>query len=101
PSIVESARQRSLRVPLDHFRRADPLVRLKWQLSLAAVALAGGCVAWLLLDSHTGYRHVSPGPLANAHATWNDDCRRCHVDFRPLSGGAADLAGLVQGTSAA
>ncbi len=94
-SIAESAKQRSLRVPLDHFRRADALVRVKLWLSAAAAALACGYVAWLLFGGRAGAGHASPGPVAGVHAAWNDDCQSCHVSFRPLSSGAVDLPSLA------
>ena len=92
---AESAKQRSLRVPLDHFRHADALVRLKLALSAALVLLACGYVAWLLFSGRTGARHASPGQVASVHSAWNDDCQSCHLSFRPLSAGAVDLVSLA------
>jgi len=98
-TIAESARQRAFRVPLDHFRQSDPLIRIKWWLSLAVLVLTTGYVAWLFIDQRSGGRNASPNKLASAHATWNDDCRRCHVDFRPLSADAVDLFAVARGGS--
>src|SRR2546423_2688198 len=93
-SIAESAKKRSLRVPLDHYEQPDPLVRAKWKLSIIAAALATAYVVWLLIGGKAGQKQASPGRLAAAHASWNDDCLACHKSFQPLRSDALSLAGL-------
>ena len=88
--IVESAKQRSLRIPLDYYRRGDRLARTKWQLSLAGVVLTAVYVAWLLFGGRGARQQLSPGPVAGVHAAWNDDCQACHQDFRPLRSDSFD-----------
>jgi hypothetical protein len=83
-SIAESAKQRSLRVPLDHYEQASPLVRAKWRLSALAGAITAAYLAWLLFGSRAAQQQASPGQLVAAHATWNDDCLACHQNFKPL-----------------
>jgi len=83
-SIAESAKQRSLRVPIDHYEQANPLVRAKWRLSAIVGAIAAAYLGWLLFGSRAAQQQASPGPLAAAHATWNDDCLACHQNFKPL-----------------
>src|SRR5690242_15776637 len=96
-SIAETAKQRSLRVPLDHYEQPDPLIRAKWWLTTVAVLLAATYAAWLALGGRTALQQASPGPLAAAHAAWNNDCQACHQDFQPLRGDALSLVGLVRG----
>src|SRR5206468_9195586 len=96
-SIVETAKQRSLRVSLDHYRRPSVLVRGKWWLAAAAGAVAVGYVAWLLLPTAAGTQQLSPGPLAAAHASWSADCTACHKDFQPLRSDAVSFVGLLRG----
>src|SRR5688572_5923406 len=99
PTIAESAKQRSLRVPLDYLGRGDSLPRAKWMVSLAVVRAAALYVAWPMIDRRAGARHASPGPPAGVHAAWKDDCRACHLDFKPLRSDAVDLVSLVRGGS--
>src|SRR4051812_33055673 len=93
-SIAESAKQRSLRVPLDHYERPDVLVRAKWKLSIVAGVTAAVYLAWLLLGGRAAHEQASPGALAAAHATWNDDCLACHKTAQPLRSDAVSLAAL-------
>src|SRR3954469_14426801 len=93
-SIAESAKQRSLRVPLDHYEQPEALVRAKWKLSVILAAIAAAYVAWLLVGSRAGQQQASPGRLAAAPASWDDDCRVCHKSFQPLRSDALSLAGL-------
>src|SRR5207302_10142134 len=97
-SVAESAEKRSLRVPLDHYEQPDPLVRAKWKLSVIAAALAAVYVVWLLIGGRAGQKQASPGRLAAAHASWNDDCLACHTRFQPLRSDALSVAGLSAGS---
>src|SRR5262245_18447236 len=96
-SIVESAKQRSLRVPLDHYEQPDPLVRAKWKLSVVVVAIAAAYVGWFHVGGRKAQEQPSPGKLAAAHATWNDDCLVCHKSFEPLRSDAVSLVALFGG----
>src|SRR6266568_7303443 len=99
-SIAESAKQRSLRVPLDHYERPDRLVRMKWLLSAITVGVAVIYLGWLNLGGRAGHKQASPGLVANVHAGWNDDCQACHRNFQPLRADAVSLAGLIGGATA-
>src|SRR5262245_45999785 len=99
-SIVESAKQRSLRVPLDYYRRPDALVRLKWSLAALVAGLSTLYIGWLFTDARRGPVHASPGPLSSVHAAWNDDCHMCHQSFQPLRSDAVNLTALVTGQAA-
>lgn len=91
-TIVESAKQRSLRVPLDHYARPSRLAGAKWWLSGALGMAAAIYVGWLLSGGFAAQRSVSPGPVASVHATWNNDCQACHQNFQPLRADAVNLA---------
>jgi hypothetical protein len=99
-TIAESAKQRSLRVPLDHYRRPDRLRGAKWTLSLVAGGIALAYAAWVLLAGKSGHVQTSPGPLAAAHSTWNNDCQVCHKDFQPLRADSLSLTGFFTGQAA-
>jgi Cytochrome c7 and related cytochrome c/Cytochrome c554 and c-prime len=94
-SIAESAKQRSLRVPLDYYGRSDRLERAKLALTAIAATAAGLFVVWLLLDRRAGQRHASPGLLAGVHAAWNDECQACHASFQPLRPDSLSLAAFI------
>jgi Cytochrome c554 and c-prime len=100
PSIAETAKQRSLRVPLDFYKRPDRMARTKLVLTALAAGAAAVYVTWLLLGGRPAQRHVSPGPVASVHAAWNDDCQVCHKNFQPLRADAISLAGLFRGQAA-
>jgi hypothetical protein len=95
-SIAESAKQRSLRVPLDHYEQCDQIARLKLLLSAIALGAAACYIGWLTIGGQAASKQLSPGLLANVHATWNDDCQVCHQSFRPLRGDAVDFMSLVK-----
>src|SRR4051812_37434094 len=80
----ETARQRALRIPLAYHRTRGPLARWKAALSLL-VAVAGGLyVAWILVTGAPATKQVSHGQLARVHATWESDCKACHLSFVPI-----------------
>src|SRR5438132_12807559 len=99
-SIAESAKQRSLRVPLDHYRQVGTLVRVKCKLTALTAIVASLYVVWLLIGGNLGQRHASPSPVAAVHAGWNDDCLVCHRSLLPLRSDAISLAGLFGGQEA-
>jgi len=82
-----ATKERSQRIPLDYFRRRTPLERWKIGLTFAAIAGAAGYAAWSM-SSGRATRQASPGPLAAAHAMWNDRCEVCHQNFAPTSADA-------------
>jgi hypothetical protein len=93
PERRESAKERSLRIPLDYLHRPDRLVRIKWQLSALLTLLAGGYVASLAWFPRWGRVQASPGALSAAHQSFHDDCRVCHLQpLAPLRSDAVDLA---------
>ncbi len=89
--IAESAKQRSLRVPLGYLAALDALTRAKWLAGIAMGGAAAVYVVWLMIGTRAGNRHASPGKVSAAHAAWNDDCYACHASFRPLRSDAVDL----------
>lgn len=93
PERRETAKERSLRIPLDYLQRPDRLVRVKWQLGALLVLLAAGYVAALALFPRWGRGQASPGALSAAHHSFHDDCRACHQQpLVPLRSDAVDLA---------
>src|SRR6185369_974789 len=86
----------SLRVPLDHYRQPNPLVRGKYLLTVGACSAALVYVVWLMLPTAASQQQLSPGPLAAVHASWNNDCAACHQNFHPLRADAVSLIGLFR-----
>ena len=68
-SIAESAKQRSLRVALDHYRRPNPLARIKLWLTLIAGAVGLAYSAWLAMPTPAARQQVSPVSLQAQEAS--------------------------------
>lgn len=81
----ETGRQRAMRIPMDYFKRANPLERGKLWLAFIAVV---GTLAWIgysLAQGERGNKVFSRGDLASVHSAWNNTCEACHVDFNPIT----------------
>src|SRR5688500_4314846 len=79
----DSAKQRSLRLPLGYYQGFTRLDAIKWLLTGLATAAAGGYVAGTLLGWNVGNERaaeqLSPAPVASVHSAWNGKCAACHV----------------------
>src|SRR5688572_20839790 len=95
----ESAKQRSLRVPLGHFRQPTSLVNWKSSVAVLALVAATAYVLWLLMSTSSSRQHLSPGPVIVSHAMWDNDCTQCHLDFRPQRSDAVDFVSLAGNTT--
>ena len=65
------------RIDLEYFKRAGPLRRWRFLLSVALVALAILWVAWYAIRADR--RVYSAGTLAPSHAVLTNQCASCHV----------------------
>jgi hypothetical protein len=87
-----TAKQRAIRIPLDYYKRADALLWSRRLLSLAAAVVAvlwvaGSALGWGRADRSRSIGALTThGPLARAHATWDNECEACHVPFSPIDG---------------
>jgi hypothetical protein len=81
---ASQSKQRSVRIPLDYYKKPDGYTRWKTWLSLACLAAVP---VWLLSAGHTK-KLATHGTLARVHATWDEKCEECHVPFRPIDGTA-------------
>ncbi len=77
------AKGRSQRIQMDHFRRVTMLTRSRGVLALLALLITGGYCIYVLAAGSSS--HLSTGPLAQAHAAFEDRCEKCHTDFTPIS----------------
>jgi predicted CXXCH cytochrome family protein len=91
--IREIGKTRSQRIEIDYYRKPTWLTRSRWILALVALVIATA-YALIVLASNGG-RHVSTGPLALAHASFENDCSACHHDFTPLAADAKWFATSV------
>ena len=84
-----TGKQRALRVPLTHHKRKDRLVRSRLTWTFVAAIFAGG---YFFIDfipiKGLGEERYSHGPVATVHATWENECEACHIDFVPIRSGA-------------
>jgi hypothetical protein len=76
-----TSREQVSRIDRGYFHQRGPLQRIRRWLIGAAIAFAAGWCVWGAVDVS---RHHSPGPVATAHAKWENDCTVCHVPFSPI-----------------
>lgn len=91
----ETAKQKSLRIPLDYVDSMDGIQYWKYALSIAAVTIAAGYGLWLFWPSSGASLQFSPGLLISGHAAWEKDCTACHRSFVPLRDDSLQLTALA------
>jgi hypothetical protein len=77
--MARSSRDIAKRLRFDRRPRPDAFRRWYAVTGLAACVLGAG--VWLVLTRTHGDRQYLPGPVSPAHATFGDQCARCHVAF--------------------
>jgi hypothetical protein len=76
PSRPQSTKIRAKRIGLTYFKESHPFRRWLRILSIAAPIVAG---LWLIAVAVQGNQRVyNAGPVSNAHAMFEKDCRVCH-----------------------
>ena len=85
------AKRRTARIEPDYLRHRSGWEAWKGRLTLIAALAA---VGWIAIAAMRGREQqlASRGPVAHAHAIWENDCQACHIDFTPISGSAAGFA---------
>ena len=79
----ETGKLRASRIPLDYFKHPNRLER--WKTGLLWLAVVGSA-AWAATGFLPGSLAHSRGPVAAVHATWENNCNACHIDFQPIRG---------------
>src|SRR5262245_3281183 len=74
----ETGKKRASRISLDYFKHGTFLDRWKSILSIVLVLLAAGYAVYALAGDH---KPVSRGPVADVHASWDNNCQACHDNF--------------------
>lgn len=114
--VRETGKSRAKRIGLDYFRSGDPITRTKNILALLACLAAGAVVLASVnpvafvqgrIDSDQvftplGRKNASHGPVAAAHAAWEEKCEACHVPFVPIrqqTGVLSELTGTKHPTN--
>lgn len=78
-----AAKGKSQRIQMDHFRRVTMLTRSRSLLAIVALLITGVYCFYVLAAGSPS--HLSTGPLARAHASFENRCDKCHTDFTPIS----------------
>ncbi|MBV8607456.1 MAG: hypothetical protein JO034_08355 [Singulisphaera sp.] len=90
-SRFESSKQRTVRIPLDYYKRLDRLTR--WGLILSGVAVVAAIwwasgLGWDVRNwsrwSERSRELATHGAVARVHAPWDNQCEACHVPFTPI-----------------
>ncbi|MFO0952846.1 MAG: cytochrome c3 family protein [Isosphaeraceae bacterium] len=79
---AKTSKLRSVRIPLDYYKKPDFYTRWRNRLSVIAAALV---LAWIV-TAFWPSKLATHGPLARVHATWDEQCEKCHVPFTPING---------------
>ncbi len=84
--MAETSKKRTVRIPLDYYKRPDRLAWWRRLLSAVAVVLAVLWASGLGWDFWSAARWserarglASHGPLTRSHATWEMQCETCHA----------------------
>jgi hypothetical protein len=87
----DEAKRRTARIETDYLRRQSAFEVWKGRLVLIA---ALGAIGWIAIAALADREQqlASRGPVAHAHAIWENNCQACHIDFTPISGSAGGLA---------
>ncbi|MGV3486181.1 MAG: cytochrome c3 family protein [Planctomycetaceae bacterium] len=81
-----TGKSRSQRINIDYYRQKTWLTRSRGLLALVAAVAATGYGFYVFASG--GASHLSTGPVAAAHASFENDCQQCHLDFTPISADA-------------
>jgi hypothetical protein len=100
-----TGKERSQRIEMDYYRKPTDLDRWRRWCVAIAVVLGGTYAVYLIWFLPTGQsttevtktsniatnrlaNHFSTGDLALPHASFEQDCEKCHADFTPLDANA-------------
>lgn len=95
----ETGKQRSQRIQIDYYRKRTDLHTWRTVCIVVGLLSAGAYAAYVLAGG--GGSHTSTGPVAEAHAAFENDCQQCHQDFTPLNSRGAELNWSLVGLSEA
>jgi len=84
-AFQESGKQRATRIQLDYYKKSTYLDRTKSTFALICLLGAVGWMALVYAQGEKGQAAFSRGQVTKFHASWNDNCTVCHVDFEPIS----------------
>jgi hypothetical protein len=74
---IRTTKKLAKRIDLQYFKRAHPLRRWRFWLSLVVPVVALG---WLVAQkTQSGQKAYSSGPLSASHAVFTQQCSLCHV----------------------
>jgi len=82
-----TGKTRAQRIRLDYHKYRGSIYRWRWIATVAAILIAGFYLAWVGLHP-AGQSHLSTGAVSTVHASFEQDCASCHVDFVPIGADA-------------
>ncbi len=95
----QTSKQRAQRIQIDYYKQKTDLDRYRRYAVITGIVSAGAYAVFLIWNMPAGSRadqesgnplagHISTGPLADAHASFEHQCESCHADFTPLDAAA-------------
>jgi predicted CXXCH cytochrome family protein len=80
-----SGKQRAVKISFGYHHRRDDISRFKSKLSWFAIIFTPVVwLCWSLAAREQMNAPYSHGPVAIVHATWENKCEACHLDFAPI-----------------
>ncbi|MDG2223920.1 MAG: cytochrome c3 family protein [Rubripirellula sp.] len=95
----ETGKQRSQRIEIDSYRKRTDIHVWRTVCILVGLVTAGLYAAYVIASG--GGSQVSTGPVAEAHAAFENDCQQCHQDFTPIGSRGCELNWSLVGLSKA
>ena len=81
--VRATGKSRSQRINIDYYRQKTWLTRSRGLLALVAGLVA--MLYCLYVFASGSASQLSTGPVAAAHASFENDCQQCHLDFTPIA----------------
>ena len=86
----ETGKSRSQRIEIDYYKRASGLSRWRTACIVAACILSAAYILFATLFASTRSQ-LSTGDVANVHASFENDCQQCHLEFNPVARDAKSI----------
>ncbi len=89
----QTGKQRSQRIELDYYRQRGGFFKWKIAITIAALVVGVSALGYAMVSG--GGKMANPGPVADGHAAFEQDCDQCHQAFSPIGSDAVRSVSLL------